>query len=603
MAAVQRVLINLFRPVLAMVSIAAALGLGFLAFTPAEAENLIHRYGYFVIGGTLVWFAATVGLAWREHRLMQLTQQPQPTPSGGRSAWYCGPWLWPAVTICTVTVLCWLAEPARPKVLYDEYVLQATAMQMHLTREVGTLVRAYDINGVFLPIDAYLDKRPYFFPFLLALVHDLTGYRTGNAFLLNALLTPCLLILLFLLASRLTSRRGGILAVLLLGPLPLLAQNSNGSGMELLNLTMLLLTMWLGTLAAERPTSLRLSAFVLAAVLLAQSRYESVLYAGTTGLVLAVIWWRERRILLPWPVIAAPLLLIPTALHQLVLSHNQALWELPKNLDSRFSWEHVTGNTGRALNFFFNSGRDIPNSLYLSLLGLTGLLAVSALALARPSRLALNPVRWVIAFFSLGVATNLGLLMFYFWGGLDDPLVSRLALPGLALLALLGATGAHFFDRFVGATQFAIVGALVAVGVVYGRATPLHLYSSQNLVAAEVEWEREWVARQPAANRLIITNKSSLPWLVDRTSSMLLDHIRRRETQLRFHLQEGTFGEVLVMQRLRPTTVQGALQIAPEDVLSTNFVLEPLTERRFGMNLARISRLVAVAAPSSPALP
>lgn len=587
-----------YRLVLAVTSSVAAAGLGFFACTPAQAERLIHRFGYYGMAGTFVWFVVAAVAAWRESRNVPTAEEAAIPPVAGWRGWIQRPWFGPAVVVAGATLLCLLAEPARAKVLYDEYVLQATALQMHWTREVGTLVRGYDINGVFMPIDAYLDKRPYFFPFVLSLVHDLTGYRPGNVYWLNAALTPAVLALIHLLASRLTSRRGGMLAVALLGPLPLLAQNTTGAGMELLNLAMLLLAIWLGTLAAERPTASRLGVFVLAVVLLAESRYESALYVGSAAVVLGVIWWREKRLLLPWAVIAAPLLLIPVALHQLVLTSNRALWELPKNLDSRFSADHVAGNVGHALSFLFSTAREIPNSVYLTALGTAGLLLAAGHLVLRPVRSLTSPVRWVLAAFSLGIFTNLGLLMFYFWGGLDDPLVSRLALPFLALLALLGAGLAAYLDRFFAATRFALVGSALAVVLIYGRVTPLHLYSAENLIAAEVNWELGWVKSRPAANRLILTNKSCLPWLLEHTPSMLLDHIRKREPQLRFHLEAGTFGEILVMQRLRPTTRQGDLRIDPADALPANFELELLAEHRFGITLARISRLRALHLPS-----
>ena len=50
--------------------------------------------------------------------------------------------------------------------------------------------------------------------------------------------------------------------------LPLLAQNSSGAGMEVLNLAMILFSLWLGMLAAEQPSETRLGGFVLAVVLL-----------------------------------------------------------------------------------------------------------------------------------------------------------------------------------------------------------------------------------------------------------------------------------------------------------------------------------------------
>jgi hypothetical protein len=51
-------------------------------------------------------------------------------------------------------------------------------------------------------IDTFLDKRPYFFSFLIALLHDLTGYRLENVFVLNAALTLATLAAVYWLSAR-----------------------------------------------------------------------------------------------------------------------------------------------------------------------------------------------------------------------------------------------------------------------------------------------------------------------------------------------------------------------------------------------------------------
>src|ERR1019366_1179143 len=98
-----------------------------------------------------------------------------------------------------------------------------------------------DFNGTWLPIDTFLDKRPYFFTFILSLVHDLTGYRMANVFFLNGALTAAFLSLAYWFCRELTSRAGGLLVVVLLVTMPLFGQNAACAGMEMHNLVMLVL--------------------------------------------------------------------------------------------------------------------------------------------------------------------------------------------------------------------------------------------------------------------------------------------------------------------------------------------------------------------------
>src|SRR5262249_14356319 len=75
------------------------------------------------------------------------------------------------------------------KILMDEIMLLGTSMSMHLDKTVLVPVRGNDIQGTFVILDGMMDKRPLFFPFLVSLLHDLTGYRPANAFVLNGALT------------------------------------------------------------------------------------------------------------------------------------------------------------------------------------------------------------------------------------------------------------------------------------------------------------------------------------------------------------------------------------------------------------------------------
>ena len=409
------------RVLLTLASACAAIYVGFVAVKPAQAQTLVNDYGYYLITFTLGWFVV---------HLVRLARESAATAGPpGWSVWLQPSRRWAVLAIVGSGILCVIAEAPREKIIYDEYVLQATAMQIHFTRKVSTLVQGYDLNGVFLPTQYYLDKRPYFFALLLSLVHDLTGYRTANVYWLNAALTFFTLTMLFVVVRRLANFSGAILAVLLMGTLPLLAQNTSGSGMEVLNLAMILLSLWLGLLAVDQPSETSLGAFVLAVVLLAQSRYESALYVFPVIVVLAGIWWRGRRVILPWAAVAAPLLLVPIPLLQRVLYARPVTWELPQNVDSRFGLVHLENNLRHAAAFLTTFSSEKPNSPLLVLLGVAGLAGLVYLLVRRPARRSATPAQWVAGLFAVVVVANLGLLMFYFWGELDDPMVSRLALP------------------------------------------------------------------------------------------------------------------------------------------------------------------------------
>ncbi len=592
-----RTLFNLLRDtpdrrrlLLFTLSAALALVVGIVSVTPSEAEKLIGAGGYYYILGLFslfVFYGARVlgerRVVWRE--------------------WVRVPGMVGIVLLGTTAVVIW-CDPFKHKILFDEYVLQGTAFHMHATKEIGTIIRAYDIWGTWLPIDTFFDKRPYFFTFLLSLLHDVSGYRVVNAFVLNAALAPVCLALVCWLGHALASRGPAMLAVALLGTMPLLGQQASGAGMELHNLTMLALVMVIAVLYLRAPSSDRLSLLVLGAVLLAQSRYESAIFVVPVAAVIVAGWLRAKRVIFTWPTIWAPLLLVPCLWHNRVLSASPALWQLQKGQSSRFSFDYVPGNLEGAWNFFFNFGPHLPNSWYLSILGAlaAGWALIAALRWARsPGRGLVTPEVFVLVAFGAGIAANLALLMFYYWSRLDDTMASRFSLPACLLLTLLVALALHRLCAWrANVTRWAAAGLALWTITWCIPAVARHTYTSQNLVMQEIEWEYEQLMRR-SGPLLFISNKSSIPFVLWRVPTIINGVGRQRAAQISYHLREGTFREVIVAQALRPTSPLGEMGVDPVDVMPANYRLEPIAEKRFGGRYARLSRLINIdETPASP---
>jgi hypothetical protein len=572
-------------------SAAAAVVTGFVAVAPAVAETLIVHAGYYYILGVFALFA---GYGWR-------VLAPRWRARGGWSRSEAGVLL----ALAAATAFAVWADDFKHKVLFDEYVLQGTAWHMHATKEIGTPIRAYDVAGTWLAIDTFLDKRPYFFAFLLSLLHDVTGFRVANAFALNVALAGLCLGLVYWLAQALTRRPGpALLAVALLATTPLFGQNATGAGMEMHNLAMIAAVMAAATLYLRQPDSDRLAWLVLGAVLLAQSRYESVLYVGPVAVVIVLGWRRAGRILLPWPAIVAPLLLVPYAWHGRVVDTKKVLWQLPEGESARFGLHHLAGNLEGLGRFFFAANPGQPNSLWLTLLGLgaAGWAGWRLLARRRvppERRPPLPPAVLAVGCCALAVVANVGLLMFYYWSRFDEPVAARFALPSCLLLALAAGWFGRTLDaRGLPATRVAALGLLAWLLVVAAPVYSRRIYTTQNLVMRELEWEMERVAAH-AGPILLITQKATMPYLLQRISTVNTAAVRTRAAQIAWHLREGTFREVLVAQVIRPTSAQGEAGVDPDDVLPEEFRLEPLEQKRFGGRWIRISRLVGIAPAAS----
>lgn len=577
----ERIRLGLF----VVISLIAA-GVGFLWLGGRLAGEAMRYSAYWcLLGTTLAWGAALLTALRSEFRWRRdMGWEPL--------AWAGG-----------LLVLAIGAEPAGHKVVLDEFVLQATAWHLHVQREAAVPVRAFVVDGVMLPIDSYVDKRPAFFPFVVSVVHAATGYRVNNAFWVNGALLVVHLLIVWRIVAPWLGLPAARLAMLLWASVPLLVQNARGAGMDMLNLVLIEAAVLIGRAYLRTPTASWQSALMLHVVLLAQTRYESALFVGTAFAVILVSWWREKRISVCLGLLLTPVLLLPYAWQHRLVAESPHLWELPPGLVQRFGWQHVEPHVREAIAFLFAfKDPQHANSALVAALGFVGL-AFAVVHAARLQRTFLAPGRVTavtpIIAFGFGVAVNAILLMFYYWGRFSDPVAARLALPLLAWLVFSATWLCARLGRLERYGRWLYLGiVLFLIGVTRPQMAEKH-YTDHNLTAQEFEWERSVINRLPPSPRLIVSNKSSLPWIIRGQPALHIEYARQRVREIEYHWVRRTFPEVLITQFLQATDAEEGLAVPPEQRLP-GATLAPVAERRFGARLIRISRVVAFSLPETP---
>jgi hypothetical protein len=482
------------------------------------------------------------------------------------------------------------------KIIMDEVMLVGTSMSMHFSRTVSTPFRGSDIQGAYVIIQGVMDKRQLFFPFLVSILHDITGYRPSNAFVLNGILIFVFLALVNSAGRKLAGRTAGWLGVALFAGLPLLAQNATGAGAELLNILMILATLLLGARFIERQDEVSLAAFCYSAMLMTQVRYESGIFLLPVALIAVWVWYRKGRVILPWSVVAIPPLMIHCALHNRIFDIRASAWQMQSKpgFTKPFSPEYVPSNVAHALGFFFGKPTDQPNSYVLSALGCIALFFFILLAVKKVRTLASEtPASAALIFFSVGFAVQLGLMMCYFWGQFDDAIIRRLSLPThlwmvLAVLAVL----TEFPKPAVVRTLLgAAVLGLLAQGV---PSMAAHAYNQEYLAGLETEWRRQFILEQPLNDYLAIDNDSIL-WVAHRVTATTIQAARDRKADLSFFIRTHTFSNIFVFQRYTIDPQTGKMTIRDGDDLGPDFVLETVqSERLLTLTQTRISRVVSI---------
>jgi hypothetical protein len=303
-----------------------------------------------------------------------------------------------------------------------------------------------------------------------------------------------------------------------------------------------------------------------------------------------------------------PLLMLPAAWQNKVFSVRTSAWELAgqPGAEKVFSPAYVPDNIGHALNFLFSTTGEHSNSLVLSALGC---LALPFFALWAVKRLAslrtAPPVPAAVAIFALGFAAHTLLMLCYFWGKFDDPVIRRLSLPLHLTFAVAIVTVAAELSR--SDRIWRGLAALTGIGF-FAWSLPVmarHDYSLDYYVGREMAWRREFIAAHPERDYLFIDNNSII-WITHLVSATPVQQTVINKGNLIFNQRNKIFTTIYVFQRLDVDPASGATTVQKEDRLGADYHLETVWERRFTpLTVSRISRVTAIdegpaAAPAVP---
>ena len=399
------------------------------------------------------------------------------------------------------------------KMAMDDYILVATAKSMHENKEVAVTQVGSFFGNTFKRDAVQVDKRQWFYPFVVSSLHDLIGYRSANPFVVNALAAVLFLGGVYLFGYLLAGQMAGVLSVLLWATLPLLAQNATGAGMEMLNLLMLQIVALLAVLYLRKPSSSLEGALSLAAVLLTYTRYESGLFLIPVGVVIVLGWWRERRVLLSWGSVCAAPLLLGVVLQTSIYVATESSWEMMRGANSPFSIGNLLANFPHALNFFFSGDDTLANSLLLSVLGFPALVAFLVLARRElTSYWGKNPAGVITLLFGLFLLLHLGVVISFHAGQLDRPFVSRYALPFhwilvFSLIAVLGNAAVWWPQVWRAFITVALVFILSFTLPMNTKA----IFSKTNFRVRELNW-LEAMSDLRFKPRSLIIDRVTIPW-------------------------------------------------------------------------------------------
>jgi len=557
----------------------AAVALGFLAFDSAQSGQFFSRLGYWNILLCFAWFAALVAKTYRK----EIT------------AWISRKENWILVGVALIaTAFLYTREGGGFKITFDEHAISNVSKSLHLERVAE--IRSSSIPGI--RETATIDKRPLLFHFLLTSIHDLSGYRVSNAFVLNAILTFLFLLALHTSVSKIYNRRSGWFALLLACCSPLIAQNASGGGMETINVLGFMSCFLFALKYAEKPDSIgRLSCFIIAVCLFSHARYESPLLIAPTVAVIAINWFRIRNVQMSWTLAAAPLFFIPIAWQHRYADSIEGLKQYAYDSSGLFSLDYVSNNLGHAINFLFSTSETIATSVPLSVFGVTSIIALATLSVARFG--AWNrkfKQLYVAQIFGIAIGLQLFLILGFTFGQLDNPSVSRLGLPFTTLMIVCSAL---CFSLLQAKAPKAKLAGPAAIALCFIYALPIyakHSYTSENPILKRIERIDAFHSSLPKGNYLYISlmpqdfevkgiANTNIKWAIYRVHSFAQ------------HAQAETYDGIFAIQTYKVAMTNGRIEetLLPGNDLGPWFELETVLEfSSTPFNLTRISRVTNV---------
>jgi hypothetical protein len=358
------------------------------------------------------------------------------------------------------TAVCFVLVPPVMRVQFDETSLASVAQNMHEQRSALLTTGAVPFDGGLMRLENMVDKRPPLFAFLVSVLHDVTGERLANAFVVNAALLVALLTLASALARRWLDRWTSLLAPVLLVATPLVPVVATSAGFELLAAVLFLVVLLAALDVVERPEPPRVLWFVASGLLFAQSRYESF---AVLAVVAVVVLCRTRgRLRLDRRVVVAlclaPVLLAPVGL---LLLHAQNPNFYPEAAGRPLvAFAHLIDHAGPFALACFAPWLDHVWPGPLAIVGVLGWAVWRFL-----HRGALGTDLLVL----LPVLAATGIVLLWFHGDVNERTAVRLFVPAAVALALAPL----FWCRLLG-PRFGVLLAAPAVALAAVRVSDLH---------------------------------------------------------------------------------------------------------------------------------
>jgi hypothetical protein len=570
---------------------------GFFLLNVDEARWLQSFFGYYFC----LALVSCVGISlWQERKGLQAYLQKL-----NRSTWLCV-----LVLSCLATYVSLLHEPFMMRVLNDEPGHLAIARAMAEERAVFSPQAGFVEAGEYIKASPSSIYRMYAYPFVISVLHNLSGFRLRNGFIVNAIAALALYIAIFLLGRVIGGCNfAGYCAQALLLTSPLLPQVANSAAYDLFNLSVLA-AFALSCLYYSKQLGGAVGGMNLClslGLLLSYSRNESILFLSIFMAIFLWKCWRDRSIELTWLAAVSPVFLIVPFAGRVLAKHLSASYDVIYDLADAgfFGLNYMRVNIPDCWEWAFSLNSSDLNAFLISVL-FVSVVPVAWILFGRgrwrllqqkrskrPSEAGCSPAEvgtfrledWVLLGFVFIICVQNIIILTLQWSPVDMAAI-RFFLPTNLFLILAIIWGVRTIERklpsladgrlFKSLAMLAITFFWVVTMPKAARAELTY----QNATATYADWAVNWVAEHDDGRTLYVVRSTALFTLYE-IPCVGLDYFRRNYQKISELVAWDFYDSVTVVDlSFYDPDVNAWRGPAPYIELPAEIIMEPLGRHR-----------------------
>jgi len=334
-------------------------------------------------------------------------------------------------------VLIFIISPPKFKILTDEANLVGVSMSMYHDKTVSLPLQGLSIDYEPSSYSYSTGKRPLLYPLTISFIHSILGYSANNGFIVNFLSGVLILFFFYLFLTCFFQKFYAILSIIIMASFPNFVFWVTSSGFESINLFFVIFVFILfHKFLIHRDIEVAELLF-LSLILLAQCRYESIIFF--TAIILLIPYLFNRSIIHKYTFITyiTPILLVPIIWQRKLYIHVSEPvrigLEIYEKTDQLFCFNNFISNFSKNVFVLLGLNSNYGFIPVISLLAIIGFYLIVKKNIVGFSKTDLK--NELIYFYGL---TSFFLILIiyssYYWGNFTLPVSNRLALVFLPFI-------------------------------------------------------------------------------------------------------------------------------------------------------------------------